>query len=212
MPDIASGPGVPLDARQRRVGLPLHVGVPLLREGARRRDLRVGPTEPGRSPRKQIALLQTFADQAVIAIENVRLFNETKEALERQTATAEILRVISGSPTDSQPVFDASRRAATRLFGGFDGGLPVVDDTLQLSGLHDDQRRGDRILQRPSRAARRARRCGAPFRAGSDVQIPTSRSTWLRIRKLPATARGAAIAAALARPLLRKARHRRPSA
>ncbi|HEY2190609.1 MAG TPA: GAF domain-containing protein, partial [Caldimonas sp.] len=94
------------------------LAVPLRHDGLAIGAIAVGRPEPGRFPAKSIALLETFARQAVLAIENVRLFNETREALEQQTATAEILRVISGSITDTQPVFDAIVQSCRRLFGG----------------------------------------------------------------------------------------------
>ena len=74
----------------------------------------------------QIKLLETFADQAVIAIENVRLFQELKESLEQQTATSEILGVIASSPTDIQPVLDAVAKSAARLCGASDAGISLT--------------------------------------------------------------------------------------
>ena len=85
----------------------------------------------------EIALLQTFADQAIIAIENVRLFNETKEALEQQTATAEILRVISSSPTDLQPVMEAIVENAARVCGAMDSAVFRLEgEHLRLMARH----------------------------------------------------------------------------
>src|SRR5262249_12478724 len=106
---------------------------PLLREGSGLGAIVIRREHAQPFSDKQIKLLETFADQAVIAIENVRLFNELQarnaeltETLEQQTVTSEILRIISSSPTDSQPVFDAIVKTGVRLFGGMNMALRLV--------------------------------------------------------------------------------------
>src|SRR5262245_13307706 len=85
----------------------------------------------------QIKLLETFADQAVIAIENVRLFNELKESLEQQTATSEILGVIASSPTDIQPVLDTIAKSAAQVCSADDAVIRLVErDGLRLGAHH----------------------------------------------------------------------------
>ena len=100
----------------KAIGIKSAIFAPVLWEGRGLGAIFVGRDHASSFSDKEIALLRTFADQAAIAIENVRLFNETKRALERQTATAEILTVISSSPTDTKPVFDAIVQSGLRLF------------------------------------------------------------------------------------------------
>jgi GAF domain-containing protein len=104
--------------------------------------------EAGAFADHHVRLLQTFADQALIAIENARLFNETQETLERQTATADILKVIASSPTDVQPVFDAIAASANRLLGGFSTAVfRFVDDIAHLAAFTPTTPPADKVLQ-----------------------------------------------------------------
>src|SRR5262249_50223784 len=132
------------------------LATPLLREGVPIGVIYMRRDEVQPFTDKQIALLKTFADQAVIAIENLRLFTDLEEknqaltaahaqiteALEQQTATAEILRVISCSPTDLQPVMEAVAQNAAQVCGATDSGiLRLEGEHLRLVAQHGTLRR-----------------------------------------------------------------------
>jgi two-component system, NtrC family, sensor kinase len=135
----------------RKAGYRSILAVPLIRDGGAVGTIVIRRTEIRPFEQRHIALLTTFADQAVIAIENARLLNELRESLQQQTATADVLKVISNSPGELMLVFDAMLQNAVRIceakFGvmfRFDGDLayavamlnlpPAFDEYLRLRG------------------------------------------------------------------------------
>ena len=136
--DLAAVPEDELRAHfARSLGVRTVLATPLLREGVSIGSILIRRTEVRPFSEKQVALLKNFADQAVIAIENVRLFQELKESLEQQTATSEILGVIASSPTELQPVLDTIAESAARVCGSDDATIRLIEEnSLSLVAHH----------------------------------------------------------------------------
>ena len=185
IPDVLADPGYRIRDAAVGAGFRALLGVPLLRDGRAIGAITVGRAEPGLFTDPQVQLLSTFAEQAMIAIENVRLFKELEarnrdltETLEQQTATGEILRVISSSPTDAQPVFDTIAESARRLceaelcqvFRSDSGALHFVASEGQTpEGLAAAQRAFPRPVDRGTAA-------GRAILTGGVSQIPDIRT------------------------------------
>jgi len=169
-PAIADWPGIP---PARAAGTRVLSGTPLRREDKAIGVLVVHRDRSEPFTAEELALQQTFADQAAIAIENARLFNETREALERQTATAEILKVIASSPSDVQPVFDAIAASGHRLLGGFSTTVfSIVDDMLHLSAFTPTNPSADAALKASFPRPLSGEIWNARIRNGETVEIP----------------------------------------
>ncbi len=127
LPDVLADPEYRATGYQKVFGCRTNLGVPLLREGTTIGVFSLTRDEAKPFTEKQIELATTFADQAVIAIENAQLLNELRESLQQQTATADVLKVISSSPGELQPVFHAMLENAVHICEAGFGNLFLID-------------------------------------------------------------------------------------
>jgi two-component system, NtrC family, sensor kinase len=138
IPDVLADPEYTLTETQRIGGYRTHLGVPLLRERSPIGVILLSRKTVQPFTDKQIELVETFADQAVIAIENARLLNELRESLQQQTATSEVLSVISSSPGELEPVFQTMLANATRICEAKFGTLWLCEgDSFRAVALHN---------------------------------------------------------------------------
>ena len=146
--DFENNPHTRLRKFQQIMGFKSFLAVPLMREGRGVGVFTLSRDELGPFSERQVELVQGFADQAVIAIENTRLFNETTQALEQQTATADILKVIASSPDDVQPVFEAIAERSKLLVGGLSTSVTmIIDDMFHLMALTPVSAEADAALK-----------------------------------------------------------------
>ena len=206
-PDIGALDSVAYAAAREfslRHGFKAAIAAPMLREGTSIGAITLRRSQAGAFTPRQIELLETFAAQAVIAIENVRLFTELRDSLEQQTATSEILRVISESPTDVQPVLDAVAKSAVRFCGAQDAFIALEDGDSWVRAAHEgpiETQLGERVpLGRdsaPGRVIIDSRTCHVPdIEAADPRDFSTLRELAMRY----------GFRAVLAAPLLREGR------